>query len=190
MREFLDSVFSVVCGQNPDHTWAPGGILLPCCQRCVGLYVGAVVAVVLQGWLRPRLTPRFLWLHGAFLIVMAPLGFHWVPQGPVLRAISGILFGFGVVAFLILARRMPPQCAGNDQKSCGMAGYWGVLVATLILVPLLAEHGGRDTGWLLSGIAFCGAVALGWLVLVNVVLGVTWVCHRGGAAGSPVPPCA
>ncbi len=77
-------------------------MLLPCCQRCLGLYVGAAVAAGSHLWLRPRLTGRFLELHGAFLLCMLPFGFHWLPQGPLLRTITGVLFGFGVVTFLWL----------------------------------------------------------------------------------------
>ena len=102
MPEILAHWFAAVCGQDPGHTWAPGGILLPCCQRCTGLYVGAAVAMLLHLWLRPKLTGRFLEIHGAFLLAMVPLGFHWVAQGPVLRTISGVLFGFAVVTFLWL----------------------------------------------------------------------------------------
>jgi len=102
MLEILTHWFAAVCGQDPGHTWAPGGILLPCCQRCTGLYVGAGVAALLHLWLRPRLTSRFLEMHGAFLLLMIPFGFHWLPQGPALRTLTGVLFGFGVVAFLWL----------------------------------------------------------------------------------------
>jgi uncharacterized membrane protein len=102
MLEVLHHVFAAVCGQNPAHTWAPGGILLPCCQRCTGLYVGAGVAALLHIWLRPKLSGRFLEDHGAFLLAMAPFGFHWLKDGPTLRTATGLLFGFAVVTFLWL----------------------------------------------------------------------------------------
>ncbi len=98
--ELLTSLFALVCGQNPGHTWAPGGVLLPCCQRCAGLYCGAGLALFLHLWLRPRLTANFLYVHGGFLLLMVPFGYHWVPQGPVLRTISGFLFGAGLMTFL------------------------------------------------------------------------------------------
>jgi uncharacterized membrane protein len=102
MLEIFAHWFAAVCGQDPGHTWAPGGILLPCCQRCTGLYVGAGVAALLHLLLRPRLSGRFLEIHGAFLLAMVPFGFHWVGQGPVLRTLTGVLFGSGVVTFLWL----------------------------------------------------------------------------------------
>jgi uncharacterized membrane protein len=100
--EVLNHAFALVCGQNPGHTWTPGGMLLPCCQRCTGLYVGAGMAALLHFWLRPRLSARFLEAHGAFLVFMAPFGFHWLAHGPEMRTITGVLFGFAVVTFLLL----------------------------------------------------------------------------------------
>jgi len=102
MPDLLQHLFGWICGQNPDHTWSPGGELLPFCQRCTGLYVGACAAAVWHLLLRPAPTNHWLWLNGGFLLFMIPFGFHWLPQGPVLRAITGVLFGFGLVAFLSL----------------------------------------------------------------------------------------
>ncbi|MDO8544549.1 MAG: DUF2085 domain-containing protein [Opitutaceae bacterium] len=98
----LEQLFSFVCGQNPSHTWAPGGELLPCCERCTGLYAGAAIALLLQFVLRMRPTARFLQLHGLLLMMMIPLGFHWVAHGALVRTGSGLFFGFGVVSLLWL----------------------------------------------------------------------------------------
>jgi len=108
MLEFLGHCFGFLCGQDPEHTWAPGGLLLPCCQRCLGLYVGAGVAAWLHWRLRPELSSRFLETHGIFLLLMAPCGLHWLPQNPLLRTISGVLFGFGMASFLWVPLRAWP----------------------------------------------------------------------------------
>jgi uncharacterized membrane protein len=102
MHDLLRHVFGWVCGQNPAHTWSPGGELLPVCQRCTGVYTGALVAALLHLAWRPVPTARWLWLNGAFLLVMVPAGFYWIPQNPELRCASGTLYGFGLVAFLWL----------------------------------------------------------------------------------------
>jgi uncharacterized membrane protein len=119
--ETLNHTFSWVCGQNPDHTWIPGGLPLPCCQRCTGLYVGAAVAVLLHLALKPLPTARFLQIHGLFLLLMVPFGFHWLPQGELLRAGTGVLFGFGVVTFLSLklsARTTTARLRSSDTTFC------------------------------------------------------------------------
>jgi hypothetical protein len=140
MNQALSHLFSFVCGQCPEHVWTCGDWTLPCCQRCTGLYVGALLAVVwhalamnFSGWRCP-LTPgggegehppgasaahRFdirgfirrtlsayrptnaaRWCQAALILQMVPFGFHWLPQGPLLRCLTGLLFAFGLVGLL------------------------------------------------------------------------------------------
>ena len=113
MTELLRHVFGWVCGQDPAHTWSPGGELLPLCQRCTGVYAGAFVAALLHLAWRPAPTPRWLWLNGAFLLGMLPFGFYWIPQNAELRCASGILFGFGLIAFLCLT--LPEKSFGSSR---------------------------------------------------------------------------
>jgi hypothetical protein len=174
MLEILNHLFGAVCGQNPEHTWAPGGILLPCCQRCTGLYVGAAVAVFLLAWLKPRLTGRFLEIHGAFLLFMVPCGLYWLPQGPVSRTVSGVLFAFGVVAFLWLplaaGTTSPTQFLPEPRVARRAWVYGAILAATILLVPLLARFGGAWAAFGLSLLALGGLAALAGLVAANVLL--------------------
>jgi uncharacterized membrane protein len=175
MPEILAHWFAAVCGQDPGHTWAPGGILLPCCQRCTGLYVGAGVAVLLHLWLRPRLGSRFLEIHGAFLLAMVPFGFHWVAQGPTLRTLSGGLFGFAVATFLWLpfGNYLNPLCESPALHLRAEWPYFLVLGATLMLLPTTVMLGGTIAAYGLSCLAFCGALALLALVIADIGLALT-----------------
>jgi uncharacterized membrane protein len=159
MLEVLKHLFSCVCGQNPDHTWLPGGVALPCCQRCLGLYAGAAVAAALNCWLRPRLTGGFLKWHACLLLLMAPFGFHWVPQDGILRTMSGVWFGAAVVAFLR---------AGAEGALLGAWRYWLGLLAGLFGIPLAAACGGAITATVLSAMAALGLAVLGCLVAANL----------------------
>ena len=173
MPEIFAHWFAAVCGQDPGHTWTPGGMLLPCCQRCTGLYIGAVVAVLLHLWLRPRLSGRFLEIHGAFLLAMVPLGFHWVAQGPILRTLSGVLFGFAVVTFLWLplSQRVRRRTAWPHALPLRAEWlYFLVLVTTLMLLPTTAILGGTFAAYGLSSLAFSGALALVALVIGDISL--------------------
>src|ERR1051326_3535211 len=100
MLSTLSLLFSGLCGQNPDHTWVVGGHLLPCCQRCTGLYVGAFWAAGMHACFKPQFSKPFVLVHGGFLAQLALALIPWLAQGPVTRAFSGMLFASGVVAFL------------------------------------------------------------------------------------------
>ena len=202
MGEMLRHVFGWVCGQNPAHTWSPGGELLPLCQRCTGLYVGALVAALLHLAARPAPTPRWLWLNGAFLLFMMPSGFHWIPQNPELRCASGIFFGFGLVAFLRLTlpdkfticdlrfTRPPAIQSGRvHSKSqiadsaapphvCGYRFFAAGLVAALVLTPGLAENGNAVAAGFLIFACVAGALALAALVLANLFFLLRWLARK------------
>jgi uncharacterized membrane protein len=178
MLELLRHIFGWVCGQNPGHTWSPGGELLPLCQRCTGVYVGALAAALLHLAWRPAPTPRWLWLNGAFLLLMVPAGFYWIPQNADLRCASGILFGFGLVAFLRLAlpRNAPVEPGTNSRPQ--IAAFAASLTATLAATPLLAEQGNAAAAGLLIIAAVAGALALAALLLANLFFLLRWLARR------------
>jgi len=162
----LHQLFAGVCGQNLAHTWSPGGLPLPCCQRCTGLYVGALVAAVLHLWLKPRLTGRFLWIHGLFLLQMIPFGFHWLPQGPLLRTVTGALFGFGLATFFWLlptARRLVGKKATAEK-------YFTAMVVGVALLLALSVSNSVASASALALFAAGGLLTLAALVLANLWL--------------------
>lgn len=177
MLELLTQLFAALCGQNTDHTWAPGGLLLPVCQRCTGLYAGAAVAALLHIWARPRLTPRRLELHGVFLLLMVPFGFHWLPQGPLLRGMTGVLFGFGVATFLWLPLRRSVIAETTCFESRSFLTsrwllYVAALLVTLCSVPWLGASGGKIAAFLLVALTCAGAMTLAALVVAALALGL------------------
>jgi len=191
MLETVRHVSGWVCGQNPAHSWSPGGELLPLCQRCTGVYVGAFIAALFHLAWRPAPTTRWLWLNGAFLLLMVPFGFHWIPQNAELRCGSGIFFGFGLVGFLRLTlpgnlfrRRRgdeartdigdhsEPACVGCYQT------FAASLLAALVLPPLLAENGNATAAGILVFACVAGALTLGALLLANLVYLLRWLARR------------
>lgn len=173
MIDVLQHLFAGICGQNPDHTWSPGGIMLPCCQRCTGLYAGAFVAALLHSTLRPAPTNRWLWLNGGLLLVMIPFGFHWLPQGAGLRTITGVAFGFGLVGYFWL-----PLRSGVTAHPAAKRAFLTVFLATTALVPWMAAQGNALIGHTLWLAAAGGGLALFGLVLANVVLAMRWTISR------------
>ena len=171
MLDFLHQLFSHVCGQNLAHTWSPGGELLPCCQRCTGVYVGAFGAALLQLARSPQATSFWHRLNGAFLLFMVPAGFHWFPQGPELRAASGILFGFGLIAFLWLPLQINilPE-AELKNSPAQLLIFFTALLAALVFTPLLGVSDNSIAATTLALLTAGGALALALLVLANLFL--------------------
>lgn len=180
--DWLAHVFGQVCGQMPEHTWQPGGLPLPVCQRCTGLYAGAAAAALLLACLRPRLEGRFLQIHGAFLLVMAPFGFHWMPQGAAGRAVTGVLFGAAVVVFLALwpaeslvstrlnsgngseLRRAEP----GQARRWSRGGYFAGLAAAALGVPALGQWGGPAAAGALGILIAAGGLVIAGLATANL----------------------
>jgi len=135
------------------------------------------MALLLQMVLRMRPSARFLHVHGLFLLVMVPLGFQWVPHGPVVRTLSGILYGFGVVAFLGLVP-LARYCEVSEQTPRKLSLYALGLVAALVAVPALAVWGGGGAGGLLAVMALVGLAGIAVLALANVGAGLAWLVSR------------
>ena len=163
----LREIFSFVCGQQ--HNWAVGGGELPFCQRCTGLYVGAVPALLLFLSFRPKATNRMLWVHGMCLLVMVPFGYHLLPQTGEVRMLTGQLFAIGLVYYLtLLAADRWSQV--RKESTRGIAGYLVASAVMLLLLQAAVIRGGPRTNELLSWLGFTGLVLYGLLVLLNLVL--------------------
>jgi len=164
---FLREIFAHLCGLQ--HVWTLAGVTLPFCQRCTGLYVGSAFAgiSILAFRLRPD---RFqYWLHGAFLLLMIPYGFHLVPQGPILRTSTGFLFAFGLVYYLSLN----PLTAWNFWKPTTVtrsAAYLLIIFAILSALLVFLHFGNAVVAIALTVIGTAGLVMLGLLILANLAV--------------------
>ncbi len=172
--EALRPAFHLVCGQNLDHQWAPGGLALPCCQRCTGLYVGALLALALHLVFRPRAGRRFVQVHALFLFQLVVLGFPGFPSGPVLRTVSGLLYGFGALTFLYAAVR---QTGSGPDHPVASKHYIIALATSLALTPAIAQWGGAAGACLLASLVLAGAISLAALLLINLALALA-SCFR------------
>jgi uncharacterized membrane protein len=162
--ELLGNVFSSVCGST--NVWALGGELLPFCQRCTGLYVGSATALAVYSVARPRPTAGLLWLHGALLVQMAPFGYHWVPQGGIVRTVTGFAFACGLVYYLL---QIPFEHHivlrhGSFQRALA------VLLGVLLLLLVSVQAGGPALAVVLAWFGFLGLVSLTLLTSTSFVL--------------------
>ena len=169
MPPILHDAFFLVCGQAADRTWAPGGEWLPFCQRCTGLYVGALAALALALVFRVQPGPGRLWFGGLCLLQMVPLGFHWVAQGAVVRTLSGWFFAFGLVDFLWLLPAA--RCCFVKGPSARRSGLQALLFAAgSIGVLIVVLYGGVVAARVLAWLGFAGWIGLALLVPGNVIL--------------------
>lgn len=178
----LHDIFSLVCGQ--EHNWVVAGSGLPFCQRCTGLYVGAVVAFLANLLFRPRPTAAMLWTHGMFLLLMVPFGYHLVPQTSELRMLTGMLFAFGLVYYMtLLIRDRRPKW--NDPMIRSTPGYFLVSLLLFVLMTAAVQWGGARTNFVLSWVGFGGLLIYGALVLGNVLLLAVAAKELLGGRASP-----
>jgi uncharacterized membrane protein len=162
----LAHIFSYLCGS--DHRWALGGEVLPFCQRCTGLYVGGVLAFLLYLLFRPRPTWRVLALHGLLLVQMAPFGYHWVAQNGAVRTLTGQLFAFGLVYYLMLNPTAQLDLWEKSRKDrlllCALVG-----LLSLPALQLAVHLGGLATGAVLAWAGFAGLLIYAALTVANLV---------------------
>jgi uncharacterized membrane protein len=106
-------VASFVCHQYPERSFHVGGLPLPVCARCSGIYIGAAASVLALGLIPAarRSVPRSArWWRAAIVLAAAPtaltLAVEWltsVPVSNVARAAAGVTIGAAVCAFVLAA---------------------------------------------------------------------------------------
>jgi uncharacterized membrane protein len=87
--------FALICHQNPLRSWTLAGAALPVCIRCISIYSGFFVALVLSTRSRPGM------LKLAILATLAEVLFEWtVMDFVVLRSLTGFALGAAVAPFV------------------------------------------------------------------------------------------
>ncbi len=160
----LRALFSHICGQG--HCWVLGSQTLPFCQRCTGLYVGALCGLVLVLLFRPRPRATTYWIHGAFLLLMIPFGFHFIEHGPLMRTLTGALFGFGLVYYLAL-NPFTSRGRWTADGPRALVIYLLLMSVSLALLLVVVSSGGTFAAFAVTGIGVLGLISLCLLTLLN-----------------------
>lgn len=181
----LFALFSHVCGQH--RAFVVDGLVLPVCQRCLGLYVGAAVTFA---WLlaarlhRSGLPPGRVLLLQAVLLSAALLGgLHVIDVGPRWRLACGLWTGYVAVAWLLAGSA---HLGGRARPSRGGAGDWPALAlpAGLTLLALAWDQVAPLGWWFWSAAALAGMLAL----VVAVLLTLANVASAGEATSPETDP--
>ena len=100
----LFASYSLICAQNPAHSYFLFGYQMAIDQRMLAIYVAATLAGLAYGPLRPRL-PVLSWRW--YLVLIAPMAvdgftqlFGWRHSNGELRSATGSLFGIASVWWL------------------------------------------------------------------------------------------
>jgi uncharacterized membrane protein len=101
----VELLFSFLCSQDASRSFVVGGELMPCCQRCTGLYVGIALTVLyllLSGDYRRGLQSRTVaYINITSLLIMPVFGYHLLDPGPGWRLWSGLIFGNAIAMLLV-----------------------------------------------------------------------------------------
>jgi uncharacterized membrane protein len=87
--------FALICHQNPLRTWTLAGAAFPVCIRCISIYSGFFIALVLET------RERTIMLKLAILATLAEVLLEWTVMDLVsLRSLTGLALGAAVAPFV------------------------------------------------------------------------------------------
>lgn len=187
----LYDIFSLVCGQV--RCFRIEASPLPVCQRCLGLYAGALLTLLglaASGTLWRGLPGRrMLALQMVALVIAGLGGFHAIDPGPGWRMACGLWEGHVTTAWLACgaallwsrSRPLPLPCwrKGDSALSAGML--------ILFTVPALADGWVSAPGWVFwTTVACIGALAL-YTAGAAALLGAAVAAMRRGSRLMPSP---
>jgi hypothetical protein len=180
-------LFSHLCGQ--DRAFVVDGVALPVCERCLGLYAGALLTL---GWLLATRRYRRELPQGAALavqvgVLLAALlgGLHVIDIGPRWRLACGLWTDHVVMAWLLwasvqLRAAMPlPQAADRGATLEAFAA-----VAALGLLALAWPWVAPLGLWFWTGAAAAGVVAVAAALAIAAAT-VALTLHDGAARRQP-----
>lgn len=194
----LDFLGFGVCHQLGSHSLVIAGHQLPLCARCSGIYLGALVTLIMLIVLRPlagglphpRVAPLLIFMFGAMVFDGLNSTFESLPGAAFLyettnwgRLITGALAGIALMFVLYPAFNQSfwqTQRLAQERSLDGVFEIYGYLVACGIVVGVLLSAAGDPTigdwlYWPLAGGSVAGLLAL--LTMTNLLL-VSTVTRR------------
>ncbi len=95
---------TLVCVQDPGHSFFIGGHQMAVCERCLAIYAALGLLGLFFQLVRYRLRPITFWQYGLLALPMALDGFTqlfgWRESNWELRLLTGALFGLGTVWYM------------------------------------------------------------------------------------------
>jgi uncharacterized membrane protein len=107
MGVVLRRAYGFQCHQRAARTLALGGVALPICARCLGIYLGLGLAA-LVGRPRLRADPFKAWILIGSVVMAVDVATEWVglrPPSAWFRAATGALLAYGIALAILLTLR-------------------------------------------------------------------------------------
>lgn len=165
IHDLAQTVFGYLCHQETGRCWAPGGAALALCQRCTGVYAGAALGVFLASFMRYTPDRKTLILHIIFILQMIPFGLHWIPHGATMRMLTGQLFIYGILYFII-ANIVVRKGWAREERTPRRYYLW--LAATQILLQVLVRLPFAFAASLIELMALAGLFILAVLFVLTL----------------------
>ena len=173
----INYIFSFLCSQEVSRSFVIDGYVLPCCQRCAGVYIGigiSFVYLLISGYYKKGLPPRsIIYVNIASLLIMPIFGFHLLDPGPAWRLWSGLIFG-NAIAFLICPAAFVICNKGNAIGHNTKVSKFSFLLLFVFLItiplwfPIQSSFFCYGTIALalagVSGVLLCIAATIGFLI--------------------------
>ncbi len=197
LADIIVKACSHFCGQA--RCFTVDGQALPVCERCLGLYLGALVTLawlIAAGiWRRGLPSKWVIAVHVAALLVAGAGGLHAIDAGPRWRLACGLLTGH-VTAFWLAAG---VACLWSGAKRAGAsrgasprsAQIQGLAMPILLgILPAFFWPPAFLNWWLWTTMACLGIAALWGLSLAAIALLAYQLLMRGGHLWRPRPDVA
>jgi Predicted membrane protein len=180
----LNAIAYAVCQQDPTHTLALGGRLLPLCSRCTGMYLGALAALLfLVNPSRPKKFPSkgkmcilllffFVFIVDGANSLVAEIWPKWVLYTPSnnLRLATGLGMGM-VIANLLLP--MWNQIFWAEASDKPALHSWKQLLGILLLETGIGWAVLKGWGWLYFPVSI---LATGMVpILISMIYTLLWL---------------
>lgn len=186
-EEKAHAILHGICGQTPGHTDYVAGSALPLDARCVGIYGGLLVTVVilhLSGRARYAKPPTrgSLGVLGVFVVMMAIDGFNSlstdVGRGQIyapsndLRLLTGWATGVAIGTVMTMLVAMTVWAGASESEPILPNWRWPLYLAAPVAVLWIALQTNATLVYYLVGLALIASAVLAFstLILCSIVM--------------------
>ena len=168
---------SAVCHKLVDRSLSAGGVPLPLCARCAGLYLGFFITFIYLG-VKKRLSgnkpPGLIFLSAAVfgicaLMIDGATSYIGARNSEnLLRLITGVLCGAPLPVLVTLAANYAPEKINDEAIVEYFWEYPAILCVTMIIGMMIYFE--RINNWFAVSLAVCAGEMAMFIMLINLLI--------------------